>query len=75
MLRRQFIFREYGLDRALRLAQRAIDTFFRIDDQHVRTFVKTIHRAYFDAVGQLALDAALGDDKCHEWGPDGSMDT
>ena len=23
----------------------------------------------------IALDAALGDDKCHEWGPDGSMDT
>jgi hypothetical protein len=31
--------------------------------------VKAIHRANLDAVGQFALDAALGNDKSHFSGP------
>jgi hypothetical protein len=56
-------------------AQGAIDTFFRIDDQHVRALVKTIHGADLDTVGQFALDAALGNDKGHKSGPDGTPGT
>ena len=40
-------------------------TFLGVDDQEVRSFVKTVHRADFDAVGIFALDAILGNYKCH----------
>jgi hypothetical protein len=35
--------------------------------------VKAIHGADLDTVGQFALDAALGNDKGHKRGPDGSV--
>src|SRR3954454_24179678 len=45
--------------RTLGYAQRAVDAFVRVDDQHVRPLAKAVDRADVDAVGVLALDAAL----------------
>jgi hypothetical protein len=61
----QIIFRDNGLDRAFRLAQCAVDTFIRVDDQHVRTFVKAVYRADFYTVGIFALDTILSYYKSH----------
>jgi hypothetical protein len=54
-----------GLGRALRFAQGAVDAFLGVDHQEVRAFVKTVHRADFDAVGVFALDAVVQDDIGH----------
>src|SRR5436190_4066886 len=51
--------------RTLGYAQRAVDAFVRVDYQHVRPLAKAVDRADVDAVGVLALDAALGDDVSH----------
>src|SRR5690606_23276856 len=53
------------VDRALRLAQGAVDALVRVDHQEVGTFVEAVDRAHLDAVGVLALDAVLGDDEGH----------
>src|SRR5688572_8845435 len=62
---RDLLLRENRLDGALRLAERAVDALLRIDDQHVRPLVETVHGADLDAVHVLALDAVFGDDKGH----------
>ena len=49
------------LDRAFRLANPAIDTFVRMNDQHVLALVETIHGADFHTIHQLTFDAALID--------------
>ncbi len=54
-----------GLDRTFGFAQGAIDAFIRIDDQHVRTFVKAIDGTYLHAVRELALDTTFNNNKCH----------
>ena len=53
-----------GLDRlgrTFRFADTAIDAFVRVDDEHVLALVEAIHRADFDAIHVLALDAIIGD--------------
>jgi hypothetical protein len=50
-----------GVNWALRHAQRAINTFLRINDKKIWTFVETINGTYFNTVGVFALDAILGD--------------
>ena len=55
-----------GVGGTFRLAHPAVDAFVGVDDQHVFTFIKTIDRADFDAVGVFALDAIVGDDIGHE---------
>src|SRR3954471_8075458 len=57
---------EDRLDRALGNAQRAVDAFVRIDDEHVRPFAEAIDRADVDAVGVLALDAGFGHNVSHK---------
>src|SRR3977135_1181921 len=52
-------------DGALRDAQGAVDALLRVDHQHVGALAKAVDRAHVDAVGVLALDAALSDDVCH----------
>src|SRR6267154_2108565 len=52
-------------DGALGNAQRAVDAFLRVDHQHVGALAEAVDRAHVDAVGVLALDAALGDHGCH----------
>ena len=51
-----------SLDRAFRFAHAAVDAFVRMNDEHVLAFVEAVHRSDFDAVHQLALDAAFIND-------------
>src|SRR5690606_5144731 len=53
------------VDRALGLAQGAVDALVGVDHQEVRALVETVDRAHLDAVGVLALCAVLGDDEGH----------
>src|SRR4051812_40375276 len=62
------------LNRALRLAERAVDALLGVDDEHVRAFMKAVHRANLHAVGVFALDAGLGDDESHCSYPAGSFE-
>jgi hypothetical protein len=50
------------IDRALRLAHPAIDTFVWVDDEHVLALVEAVYRAHFNAVHEFAANAALVDD-------------
>jgi hypothetical protein len=45
-----------------RLAHPAINTLLRVDDEHVLTLVKAVHRAHFDAVHRFAANTCLVDD-------------
>ena len=54
-----------GSDRALRLAQVAVDALIVLDDQQIRAFMETVNRTHFHAVGVFALDAVLGNDESH----------
>ena len=60
-----FSLRIDGIDRAKRNTCITIDAFIRIDDQHVRPFVKAIDGTYFHAVRELALDTSFNNNKCH----------
>lgn len=51
-----------GIDRALGLADAAIDALFRFDDQEVLALIEAIDGAHFDAVCVLARNARVGDD-------------
>ena len=53
------------LDRTLGLAHAAIDALVGVNDQHILTLVKAVDGTYLDAVGELALDATIGDDEGH----------
>src|SRR4030095_16375727 len=55
-------------------AQRAVDALVRIDHEEVRPFAEAVDRAYVDAVGVLALDAAFGDDVGHVRDPGKRVD-
>src|ERR1700677_3764050 len=66
LTRRDFFLGIDGLDRALGLAQRAIDALIGIDDQKVRALVETIDRTNLDTVHVFALDAAFGDHERHD---------
>jgi len=52
----------YGVHRAFRHANTAVNAFVRVDHQHVLTLVETIHGAHLDAVHGFAANAALIDD-------------
>ena len=57
-----------GLDRfgrAFGLAHAAVDTFVRMDDEHVLALIEAVDGANFDAVGVFALNAVVGDDIGH----------
>ena len=51
--------------RALGLANAAVDTFVRVDYEHVLAFVEAIYGANLDAVHIFAFDAGIGDDVGH----------
>src|SRR5579862_1177078 len=53
------------LDRALRLADAAINALFGMDDEHVLALVEAIHGADLDAVHVFAFDAIVVDDVGH----------
>ena len=44
------------------LANTAIDTFVRVDDEHVLALIEAVHGAHLDTVHVLAANAALVDD-------------
>ena len=50
------------INRALRLANTAIDAFVRVDDEHVLTLIEAVHRTYLDTVHVLTFDTAFIDD-------------
>ena len=52
----------YGVHRAFRHANTAVNAFVRVDHEHVLTLVETIHGAHLDAVHGFAANAALIDD-------------
>jgi hypothetical protein len=59
------VLRKDRVDRAFGNTQRAVNAFIGVDDQHVGAFAKTIYRAHINAVGILALDAALDNNVSH----------
>jgi hypothetical protein len=65
LLDRHVVLGENGLDRAFGDAKGAVNALLRVDDQHVRAFVKAVDRADVDAIRVFALDAAFGDDVSH----------
>lgn len=57
-----------GVDRvhrAFRDAHGAVDAEIRVNGEEVRAFHERVHRADFDAVGVLAVDAGFGDNEGH----------
>ena len=54
--------RLYGINRAFRLANSAIDAFVRVDDKHVLTLIEAVDRTHLDTVHVLTFDAAFIDD-------------
>src|SRR3569833_2158819 len=65
-LLRHFIFHEDGVDRALRLAQTAIDALVRVDIEHVFHLVDAVNRADSHARFIFDTDAGLGNHVRHE---------
>src|SRR5690606_40189738 len=62
---RDVLFGEYGLDRAFRNADGAVDALVGIDDEHVRPLAEAVDGADIDAVGVLAATARIDDDGGH----------
>jgi len=57
-----------GFDRfggTFRLTDTAVDTLVGMNDEHIFTLVKTIDRAYLDAVHVLTFDTVFDDDIGH----------
>ena len=54
-----------GIGGTFRLAHTAVDTFVRMDDQHVLALVEAVYRADLNAIGILAFDAGFSDDVSH----------
>lgn len=61
----QFGIRDDRVDRANRLAKRAIDTRLWIDDEAIGPFMKTAYRTYLHAIGIFAFDATIRDHHGH----------
>ena len=55
-----------GIHRTRHNAHRAVDATVRVDNDEIVTFMETVNRAHYDAVGLLALVAAFGDDMGHQ---------
>jgi hypothetical protein len=62
---RQVVLGIDGFGWALRFAQRAIDTFFRVNGQKIRTFMEAVHRADFYTIHVFTLDAIFCNNEGH----------
>lgn len=62
---RDFACTDNRIDRTFGYAYRAIYTFIWIDDEKIRAFKKTIHKANSDTIRVFALYARLGNNKWH----------
>lgn len=51
-----------SINRAFRFTQTAVNTFFRIDDEKVRSLMKTVDGTHFDTVGKFAFNTRFGND-------------
>jgi hypothetical protein len=65
LILRQFVFRVNSVHRALWLTQRTVDAFIRVYDEKVWAFIKTIYRAYLNAIGVLATNTVISNYKSH----------
>jgi hypothetical protein len=65
---RQVFFGINGVDRALGNADGAVNALVRVNDQHIRAFAETVHRADIYAVGVLATDTGFRNDVGHVGG-------
>ncbi|CAM2147929.1 conserved protein of unknown function [Pararobbsia alpina] len=65
LVTRNILFGVDRIDRALGHADSAVDALVRVDRQEVRAFAEAIHRAYIDAIGIAAFDAAFGHNVSH----------
>ena len=54
-----------GICRTLRLTHTTVNTFIRMNDQHVLTFIKTIHRTYLYTICVFTSYAIIIYDICH----------
>ena len=54
-----------GIDWAFWDANGTVYAFIRVDRQKVGAFAETVHGAYIDAVGVLALDTGFGNGMGH----------
>src|ERR1700736_1140808 len=51
-----------GIDGTLRLANATVDTFVRMDDEHILALVEGVHGAHCNAVHGFAANTAIVDD-------------
>src|SRR3984893_6749356 len=51
-----------GIDGTLRLANATVDTFGRVDDEHILALVEAVHGAHCNAVHGFAANTAIVDD-------------
>ena len=65
LILRQLVFRVNSVHRALWLTQRTVDAFIRVYDEKVWAFIKTIYRAYLNAIGVLATNTVISNYKSH----------
>ncbi len=61
----RFVVKNNCINRACLDATSAIDTFARINDEHILALLECIDGADFNAVHVLALDTSVGDYRCH----------
>lgn len=65
-LRRYVVRSVDGVYRTFIHASHAIDAFLRVNDQLTFQLIEAGHRAYHDAVGELALHTFIGNDMRHK---------
>ena len=51
-----------GINRTFRFTQTAVNAFFRIDDEKVRSLMKTVNGTHFDTIGKFAFNTRFGND-------------
>ena len=51
-----------SINRTFRFTQAAVNTFFRVDDEKVRSLMKTVDGTHFDTIGKFAFNTRFGND-------------
>jgi hypothetical protein len=62
-----------GVGGTFGLAHTAVDTFIRMNDQHIVAFVEAVYGADFNAIGVFAFNAGFSDDVSHPTLRNGSI--
>jgi hypothetical protein len=66
---REIVLGIYGIHRAFRYAQGAVDALIGVNNKEVRPLVKAVYRTYLDTVGVFAANAAFRDNVRHLFSP------